>query len=117
MLLKYKGRVVARLSYAKGLLATTRGLMLRKRLPEGHGIIMSLNPDKQYSVHMLFMRFPIDVLVLNTSLEVLSTHTLTPWRDIIKISGARWIIELNAGVLEQAHISPEDYVELLENDE
>lgn len=53
------------------------GLQLRKELPEGCGLLLS--PCN--SIHMFFMRFPIDVLFLDDALKVVGMcEGIKPWR-------------------------------------
>ena len=70
-----------------------RGLLGRSELPAGEGIL--LRPCS--SVHMMFMRFPIDVVFCDGDLRVLSVvPALGPWRFAGK-RGAKVAIELSAG--------------------
>ena len=70
-----------------------RGLLGRKELPAGEGIL--LRPCS--SVHTMFMRFPIDVVFCDGDLNVLSVApSVAPWRAAMK-RGAKVAIELAAG--------------------
>jgi uncharacterized membrane protein (UPF0127 family) len=70
-----------------------RGLLGRSGLPAGEGVL--LRPCS--SVHMMFMRFPIDVVFCDGDLRVLSVvPNLRPWRFAAK-RGAKVAIELAAG--------------------
>jgi uncharacterized membrane protein (UPF0127 family) len=70
-----------------------RGLLGRSELPAGEGIL--LRPCS--SVHMMFMRFPIDVVFCDRDLRVLSVvPELRPWRFAAK-RGAKVTFELAAG--------------------
>ncbi|HET7137405.1 MAG TPA: DUF192 domain-containing protein [Gaiellaceae bacterium] len=70
-----------------------RGLLGRSELPAGEGIL--LRPCG--SVHMMFMRFPIDVVFCDRDLQVLSVVSeLRPWRFAGK-RGAKVTFELAAG--------------------
>jgi uncharacterized membrane protein (UPF0127 family) len=52
------------------------------------------------SVHTSFMRFPIDVVFLDSELEVLKiVPALRAWR-LAGQRGARWTVELPAGTCE-----------------
>ena len=80
------------------VLATTmwprmKGLLGRKELPPGEGIY--LRPAS--SIHMFFMRFPIDAVFLDRDLVVRKVvPDLKPWR-IASARGSRSVIELAAG--------------------
>jgi uncharacterized protein len=70
-----------------------RGLMGRRGLPAGEGLLVSPAP----AIHTAFMRFPIDALFLDRSLRVLAiVERLRPWRVASK-RGAHAVLELAAG--------------------
>src|SRR2546423_13562077 len=78
-------------------LARMRGLLGRRILPAGEGIL--LRPAS--SVHMFFMAFAIDVVWLDRDLQVLGvTPELRPWRTAGR-RGARAAVELAAGECER----------------
>lgn len=91
---KEDGRVVcARCVVADSVRTRTRGLLGRDRLEEDEGIL--LQPGG--SIHMFFMRFPIDAVFLDRDLRVLRVAaSLRPWRMASK-RGARAVLELPAG--------------------
>ena len=72
------------------------GLMFKKNLPAGSGII--LKPCTQ--IHTCFMRFNIDVLFLDKDLQVLHIiENMKPWRISPLFLKARYTVELTAGTL------------------
>jgi uncharacterized membrane protein (UPF0127 family)/protein-S-isoprenylcysteine O-methyltransferase Ste14 len=74
-------------------LARMRGLLGRKALPAGEGIL--LRPAS--SVHTGFMRFPIDVVFLDDENRVLKiAHALAPWKAAAARK-AKAAVELPAG--------------------
>ncbi len=88
------GRVVVeRCLVAARPLRRMRGLLGRRDLPRGEGIL--LRPAA--SIHTLFMRFPIDVVFLDEELTVLAIAAdLRPWRSAGRRK-ARAALELPAG--------------------
>jgi uncharacterized protein len=82
------------ISLADTFLKRFKGLMLRKTPINNEGLwIVPCN-----SVHMFFMRFPIDVVLLNEQLEVVGLYyTLQPWRITKPIKEAHSTLELPAG--------------------
>lgn len=70
-----------------------RGLMGRKQLPAGEGLL--LRPCA--SVHTMFMRFPIDVVFCDGDLRVLSVAPEVPKWRMRSQRGAKVAIELAAG--------------------
>jgi uncharacterized protein len=66
----------------KGAFARMRGLLGRDGLEPGTGMLIDAAP----SVHMFFMRFPIDVVFLDRDRKVVGIRRdLRPWR----VAGAR----------------------------
>jgi uncharacterized protein len=89
--------VVERCAIADKPWSRMRGLLGRRTLPAGEGIL--LRPAS--SVHMFFMRFAIDVVWLDRDLRVLDVRrNLRPWRTAAR-RGARAALELAAGESEQ----------------
>jgi uncharacterized membrane protein (UPF0127 family) len=73
--------------------ARSKGLLGRASLDEDEGIL--LQPGG--SIHMFFMRFPIDAVFLDRELRVLRVAAdLKPWRMASK-RGAKVVLELSAG--------------------
>ena len=89
-----KGQVVCeRCELADSFIGRGRGLLGRKELRRGQGML--IRPT--WSVHTWFMRFAIDVVFLDADLTVLMlAQRLRPWR-----AAARWrahqALELPAG--------------------
>lgn len=78
-----------------------RGLMLRRELPSGHGLLLS---DPTGSIHTFFMRFAIDIVFLDDDLRVLRVaRAVKPWR-MTRERGAKRMLELTAGEAERAGI-------------
>jgi uncharacterized membrane protein (UPF0127 family) len=73
-------------------LTRMKGLLGRRDLPTSEGIL--LQPAS--SVHMAFMRFPIDAVFLDRDLRVVKiTPDLQPWR-VAGSRGAKAVLELSA---------------------
>jgi uncharacterized protein len=74
------------------------GLMLRANLAPGHALI--LHPST--SIHMMFMRFPIDAVFYDADLRVTRVATrLRPWLGLASGGrGAKGVIELPAGAAQ-----------------
>jgi len=85
-----------------------RGLLGRNGLEPGSGMLIDSAP----SVHMFFMRFPIDVVFLDRDLRVLSVrHELRPWR-VAGARGAVAALELPAGAAAAVGIAEGDVLAL-----
>jgi len=96
--------VCERCVLADTALARMRGLLGRRELPSGEGIL--LRPAS--SVHMAFMRFPIDAVFLDRDLRVLKVASdLQPWRAAGS-RGAKAVLEIPAGEAERRGLTVGD---------
>ena len=81
-----------------------RGLLGRDGLEPGTGMLIDAAP----SVHMFFMRFPIDVVFLDREHKVVDVrHDLRPWR-VAGARGAYATLELPVGAARAAGIEVGD---------
>jgi uncharacterized membrane protein (UPF0127 family) len=105
------GRVVCEEAIlADGPLARMKGLLGRRSLPGGEGLL--LQPAS--SVHTAFMRFAIDAVFLDRDLRVLRVASdVKPWRAA-GCRGARAVLELSSGESERRGVRPGDRVVLVE---
>jgi uncharacterized membrane protein (UPF0127 family) len=77
---------------ADGPWRSFKGLMHRKSLPDGHGIVF--RPVR--GIHTQFMRFPIDLIFLDKSNLVVKVRpAMGAWR--FDFTNADAVIEMNAG--------------------
>jgi len=78
-----------------------RGLMLRKRLPAGHGLLIA--PCN--SIHMCFMRFAIDAIFIDKDYRVLKVaRNVKPWIGLAWCWKAWGVVEVNAGEAHNVQI-------------
>jgi uncharacterized membrane protein (UPF0127 family) len=85
-----------------------KGLLGRRDLPEEEGIL--IRPCS--SIHMFFMRFPIDAVFLDRDFRVLKVApNLRPWRMASK-RRAKIVLELAAGRCERAGVQEGDRLAL-----
>lgn len=98
-----RGHVVCeRCVLADRPLSRLRGLMGRRSLASGHGLLLRPSP----SIHTCFMRFPIDVVFLDRELRVVSVRArLRAWRFAGQ-RGARAVLELPAGEAARRGLVP-----------
>jgi uncharacterized membrane protein (UPF0127 family) len=79
---------------ASGFVRRGLGLMFRKSLPEGSGLV--LIPEGQ--IHMFFMRFPLDVVHADRDGIILRIlEGIKPWRVGPMVRKCRMVVELLAG--------------------
>ena len=101
------GRVVAEsVVVADSTGRRLRGLLGKKDLPSGHGVL--LRPA--WSIHTAFMRFPIDVVFLDADQIVVKiVPDLKPF-STASCRGAREVVELRAGECERRGLALGDRV-------
>ena len=102
-----------RLEVASSWLSRLRGLIGRRGLGPGEGLYL---PGTN-SIHMLFMRFAIDVVFVGAprtdgSRQVVAVRErLAPWTGVVWwVRGARGVVELPAGSLAASGLKLGDYV-------
>lgn len=93
---------------AEGLLARMKGLLGRKALGAGAG--MCIKPCT--GIHTFGMKFPIDVIFLDTDNKVLAVHgNLRPNHMTPVRLDAASVLELPAGVIESTSTAVGDTLE------
>ena len=91
-------------------LTRMRGLLGRRSLPSGEGLLLRPAP----SIHTAFMRFRIDVVFLDADLQVLKlVARLKPWRTA-SVRGAKAVLELPAGESARREIRLADRLAVVE---
>jgi uncharacterized membrane protein (UPF0127 family) len=96
--------VCERCLLAETALTRMKGLLGRRELPSGEGIL--LKPAS--SVHMAFMRFPIDAVFLDRDMRVVKVAAdLAPWRAA-GARGSKSVLELPAGEAARRGVSVGD---------
>lgn len=88
------------------------GLMGRASIRDGDGLYLPSS-----SIHMLFMRFPIDALFVSAAdadglrRVVGIREALPPWRGIVlPVRGAEGVVEMAAGTLTRHGVTLDDEV-------
>jgi uncharacterized membrane protein (UPF0127 family) len=94
--------VCERCTVAASPLARMKGLLGRKALPAGEGLL--LRPAQ--AIHTAFMRFAIDAVFLDRDLRVVGVESgLKPWRATGRRK-ARAVLELAAGETARVGVAP-----------
>jgi uncharacterized membrane protein (UPF0127 family) len=87
--------LATRVEEARGAWRSLKGLMFRRSLPQGHGLLF--RPAR--GIHTHFMRFDLDLVFLDRDGRVTKIrHRIAPWR--MDFTSAAACIELNAGAAE-----------------
>src|SRR5579884_1718844 len=95
---------------ANRALPRMRGLLGRRNLPEGEGLLLEPAP----AIHTAFMRFPIDVVFLDAYMRVIRiVEALPPWRSVAA-RHARAVLELAAGEASRRGVAVGDRLDIQE---
>jgi uncharacterized membrane protein (UPF0127 family) len=105
-----RGTTVAeRCRIAASLRDRTVGLLATASLGPGDGLLI----ERTQSIHMFFMRFPIDVIFTDREGRVTRTvAALRPWRVVWWARGARDCLELPVGALTTSGTRVGDQLEV-----
>ena len=118
---KTKGSVLCKtLEVADTPWKKTKGLMFRSGLPEGHALLMTFNGNNSPGIWMLGMRFPIDIIFLDSDRQVtrivesakplgLSWKT---WKVFFPPGPVSYILELRAGSVSASRTKEGDILDI-----
>ncbi len=111
-----KGRIIAnRVERADSFWKRFRGLMFRRKFSAGDALLFKLSRPRRYSIHMFFVRFPIDLLYLDSKFTVVELRPrLKPWRTYRSKAKASYLVELPAGTISRTRAKVGDKL-VLEN--
>ena len=84
---------------ADGFLARAVGLMFRSSVPDGYALVFEFGRERRVGLHTVFVRFPIDVVFLDSDGVVRSVETLRPWFGHAS-ERASAVVELPAGAAD-----------------
>ena len=106
-----RGQVLAdKAQEAASFLSRGRGLMFSPPLPEGGGLVI----EPCNSIHMFFMRYPLDVIFTDKEGRVVFMYRgIKPWRMGRVVRGARRAIELPEGTVDRTRTQVGDILSLM----
>ena len=98
--------VAAEVEYADTMLKQIIGLMFRKSVPESYAMVFTMRRDNREGIHMLFMRFPIDIAFLDKDKRIIDIRqNLKPWTGLaFSHKPFRYAIEIPAGAAARASL-------------
>ena len=100
-----------RVRVASSSLDRTVGLLRTREVKPGEGLWIERSP----SIHMFFMRYPIDAVFVSKDHRVTKVvANLKPWRVVWWARGARDCLELRAGAAAVARIQVGDELRIRE---
>jgi uncharacterized membrane protein (UPF0127 family) len=100
------------LEEAGGMTGKSRGLLGRDGLDAEAGMLFEAGRLEPFMcMHMLFMRFAIDIVFLNRHGRVIRINpNLRPWRISSIVWGARMVLELSAGAAARSETQIGDQI-------
>lgn len=113
-ILNSKGKLIAEnVEVAEGFFHKTRGLMLRGSLPRNSALMMIFEKPGKHGIWMPLMRFPIDIVFLDSQKCVVGLHQIVKpiglrrrtWRVYYPEKPAKYAIELRAGTVKRKKIA------------
>lgn len=93
--------IAARAELARTFATRGKGLMGRAALSPGEGLVI----DPEWSIHMFFMRFAIDVIFVSADHRVVGLRrALPPWAPFAGVAPwrGRYVIELPVGAIDSS---------------
>jgi len=107
-----------RAEIADGPLSRMLGLMFRSRLAPGAGMLLCFRRSADHYIHMMNVRFPLDVLFLRADGRIEHIHHAVPgeW-GFSSGKPVRYVLEVNAGFCRRHRVRTGDRCRLPEKKE
>jgi uncharacterized membrane protein (UPF0127 family) len=101
-ILKYNSFKIAKnIEVCRTLTSQIMGLMFREHIPADYAMVFLMKKPASVGIHMLFVRFPIDVIFLNEEKIIVALVHLKPWTGHKSMKNIKYIIETNPGAIEK----------------
>lgn len=121
-LLKGKIVIAENVEVAEGFFHKMRGLMLRGSLPRDSALLMVFQKPGKHGIWMPLMRFPIDIVFLDSHKRVVGLHERAKpvsfrkrtWRVYYPEKPAKYTIELSAGTVKRKNIAAGEVLQFQE---
>jgi uncharacterized membrane protein (UPF0127 family) len=82
--------------YCQSFFCQLRGLMFKKNVPDGQGLLLVQNTDSKInsSIHMMFMRIDLTVIWINSEFTVVDRVLARRWKlAYFPKSAAKYVLE------------------------
>lgn len=96
---------------ANGVLSKAKGLMFRRRFPEGAALVMPFDSVRTRGLHSIFVFFPFEAVWIRNETVTRTAH-FEPFRSFAR-APADLIVELPDGAAEG--VTPGDKITLVES--
>lgn len=98
---KTKKTVLGESEIADTFFSRLRGTMFKKELERG--LILKLPNDRSRNgsaIHMFFVRFPLDIIFVDSNKKVVDTVSIDPWKTYTPKKPAKYVIEMGKGTIK-----------------
>ncbi|NOX71510.1 MAG: DUF192 domain-containing protein [Candidatus Micrarchaeota archaeon] len=118
---KTKGTIIATdVEEAVSIASKAKGLMGRSAISDNYAMLFDFGKDKKEGFWMLFMKIPIDIVFIDSSMIVVDIkHSVKPitfnpqtWKIYHPKKPARYVIELKSGTAKHIDMSIGDTIEI-----
>jgi uncharacterized membrane protein (UPF0127 family) len=92
--------------------AMKKGLAGKPKLGKNKGLLFDFGKEKDITMNMVGMNYPLDMIFINMEREVVAVRSLKPGKYQTTVKDARFVIEVNKGmgmglIGEKVECSPE----------
>jgi uncharacterized membrane protein (UPF0127 family) len=113
---KSKNKSLGNVEFADSFFSRFRGLMLKKDIKSGLVLKIPSGRGKRGSaIHMFFMRIPLDIIFADADLKVVDMVSMDPWKTYTPQHPARFVVELQKGLLKESETEIGDIMEFNEH--
>lgn len=106
---KTKKNSLGEYDFANSFISRLLGLMFKEDLQRG--LILKLPKSrsrKGSAIHMFFMRFPLDIVFIDSNKKVVDMISIEPWKTYTPLAPARYVIEMKKGTINKFNIEVGD---------
>jgi len=111
--------IVKKFEIAKTPWKKTKGLMFRKELAKGSGLLMIFERERKHGIWMLGMRFPIDIVFIDSRKRIVDIrHSVKPvgrhpktWRVYKPSKPSKYVLEVNSRLVKRSGTDIGDFLE------
>ncbi len=109
-----KGTEIGESEIADSFFSRLRGTMFKSKLEKG--LILKLPNTRTRAgsaIHMFFVRFPLDIIFTDNDKKVVDTISIDPWKTYTPKKPARYVIELEKGMIAASKTEIGDTLDLI----
>lgn len=105
--------IADKIEMASGHVGKAKGLMGRKDIKDGYGMLFEFSREKYEGFWMLFMKIPIDIIFIDERKRIVDIkHSVKPisinprtWKIYYPKKPAKWVLEMKSGTMKKLGIN------------